>query len=120
MKIRLSRMFQDGEETDKKTFFARFDYKTKGILTIHRTTGQGQHREMKVASFRSTYHTSPEPSDVLYEPVIEYISEADKFVLSGFERKPVNGKIKRYAQSWLCREGWEEPPQPEPEDKGRR
>ncbi len=117
MKIRMSRMFQDGVETDKKTFFARFDYKCTGVLVVASSTEQGQHRDMKMASFYTTLTSVPQPSDVLYEPDIEWANDG-KFVLTGFERKKVNGEIVRYAQSWLCRIGWEEPPQPVSDDKG--
>jgi hypothetical protein len=104
MKIRMSRMYQDGVETSKREFLERFDYQTKGVLLLTDSTNQGLNKLAKVASFQNARPGST--TETLHDPVLTWVNE-ERFVLAGYERKLIDGKTVRYAQSWLCRVGWE-------------
>lgn len=107
MKIRMSRMYVDGVETSKREFLARYDYQAKGSLSISDTSNQGAHKVLKIARFDSI-HEKIEAA-FLYDPLLTWVNE-ERMVLSGFERKLVGTNTVRFAQSWLCRIGWEDVP----------
>lgn len=119
MKIRLSRRYIEGVETDKKLFLARYDHKVRGTLVISTSTGDGQHQPEKVARFYAATSQNAEPNFILYKPDIEWAND-ERMVLEGFERIRTDGKILRYEQSWLCRIGWEDQVQPVTDDKEQR
>jgi hypothetical protein len=104
MKIRMSRMYVDGVETSKREFLERHDYQTKGILLLADTSNQGLNKLTKLATFQNTRPGST--TDTLHDPVLTWVNE-ERFVLVGYERKIIDGKTIRFAQSWLCRVGWE-------------
>ncbi len=107
MKIRMSRMYIDGVETSKREFLERYDYQAKGVLSMMDTSNQGLNKLSKIAMFLNASEGSV--ADTLHDPVLTWVNE-ERFVLTGYERKLLDSKTVRFAQSWLCRVGWENSP----------
>lgn len=99
----MSRMYINGVETSKREFLERYDYQTEGVLVLADSTNQGLNKLAKLATFQNSRPGAN--VETLLDPVLTWMNE-ERFVLAGYERKIVDGKTIRFAQSWLCRVGW--------------
>ncbi|MFC6519247.1 hypothetical protein ACFQAT_05090 [Undibacterium arcticum] len=99
-------MRKEGVEIPRRMLKDRSTKQWKGTLAILDTTGQGLHRQVKIA--RHTYGEGL--GQIVHEILDPHIVWAndEKFVLTGFERRRSGESLVDYAQSWLCIVGWGE------------
>ncbi len=96
MKLHILKMRNKGIAIPKRHLFDRFNRGAFGELSISESTDQGLHRMVKRAKFTRDMY-----SEILFDVNILWM-EADRFVLTGFERSSTPLGEVEYAQSWLC------------------
>jgi len=96
MKAHILLMRRNGVALPKRRLFDQYNQGYSGDLSISTTSDQGLHRVVKLAWFvrgLSQY--------TLFEAQILWL-EADRMILSGFERVETERGDVEYAQPWLC------------------
>ncbi len=98
MKCRVIRMRNAGVTVPKEALQREPEY--RGDLQVIDTRENGLNRILKLACGLHCGGAGPGTIETLYEPHLLWMNE-DRFVLTGFERRKLDGKLVDYAQSWL-------------------